>query len=53
VNATDFSDAIKKLRASVDISGREMQKVLDWNDKFGEYKKTGSNRGKLGFSLYM
>lgn len=52
VNETDFSDAIRRLKASVDIHGREMQKVLDWNEKFGEYKKKGK-KSKLGFSLYM
>ena len=52
VNETDFSNAIKRLKASVDIHGREMQKVLEWNEKFGEYKKKGK-KNKLGFSLYM
>lgn len=52
VNETDFSDAMKRLRASVDSNGREMQKVLDWNEKFGEYKKV-NKKSKLGFSLYM
>lgn len=52
VNETDFSDAMKRLRASVDTNGREMQKVLDWNEKFGEYKKS-NKKSKLGFSLYM
>lgn len=52
VNTTDFTEAIKRLKASVDVHGREMQKVLDWNEKFGEYKKTGK-KSKLGFSLYM
>ena len=56
VNETDFSEAIKKLKASVDIHGRETQRVHEWNEKFGEYKKSkhkGLSKNKLGFSLYL
>ena len=56
VNETDFSEAIKKLKASVDIHGRETQRVHEWNEKFGEHKKSkhkGLSKNKLGFSLYL
>ena len=49
---SDFTRAIKKLKASVNLNGREMQKILDWNDKFGEYKTT-EKKNKRNFSLYM
>ena len=42
VNSTDFREAMKKLKASVDESGRELQKVLEWNEKYGEVKKKNS-----------
>jgi SpoVK/Ycf46/Vps4 family AAA+-type ATPase len=46
VNSTDFKEAIKKLKASVDPGGRELQKVLEWNEKYGE-KKVGKKKAHL------
>ena len=53
VSDADFQTAMKKLKASVDTLGREMSKVIEWNEKFGEYKKTNSRKSKLGFSMYI
>jgi hypothetical protein len=39
---TDFEAAIRKLKSSIDESGSELQKVYEWNKKFGE----GSNAAK-------
>ncbi len=44
VNMMDFEVALKKLKASVDSGGKEMKRVLEWNEKYGEIKK--SKRGK-------
>jgi SpoVK/Ycf46/Vps4 family AAA+-type ATPase len=42
VTLKDFQLAMKRLKASVDDSGREMQKVTEWNEKYGEFKKKGN-----------
>ena len=39
VNMNDFELAIEKLKASVDKTGSEMSKVIQWNEKYGETKK--------------
>ena len=39
VSENDFILAISKLKASVDDSGREIQKVVEWNEKYGEMKR--------------
>jgi hypothetical protein len=39
VNATDFESALQRLRASVNEKGRELARVWEWNDKFGEMKR--------------
>lgn len=52
VSLADFKIAMTKLKASVDDTGNEMQKVVDWNDKYGEVKKKSkSNRAHL--SMYI
>jgi hypothetical protein len=57
VTAADFREATKKLKASVDDNGRELQKVMDWNDKYGEVKKSAASKrsSKAGshMSLYI
>jgi SpoVK/Ycf46/Vps4 family AAA+-type ATPase len=42
VTMGDFQAAMKKLKASVNDNGRELQKVVDWNNKYGEFKRKGS-----------
>ena len=50
----DFKEAIKRLKASVDEGGRELQKVQEWNEKYGEVKKKGTKgRGATHMSLYI
>lgn len=39
VTMDDFKVAMKKLKASVNDNGRELQKVVEWNNKYGEFKR--------------
>ena len=39
VTMEDFQLAMKKLKASVNDNGRELQKVVEWNSKYGEIKR--------------
>jgi hypothetical protein len=46
VTMEDFKHAMKKLKASVNDNGRELQKVVEWNNKYGEFKrKPGKGAG--------
>ena len=36
----DFENAMRKLKRSVSETGKELAKVWDWNDEYGEIKKT-------------
>merc|ERR1712216_21369 len=38
VRRADFQRALKKLSASVSKRGREVSRVLEWNDQYGEVK---------------
>lgn len=40
VTMKDFESAMRKLKRSVSETGRELAKVWDWNDEYGEIKKT-------------
>ncbi|KAL3770912.1 hypothetical protein ACHAWU_003221 [Discostella pseudostelligera] len=40
VTMKDFENAMRKLKRSVSETGRELAKVWDWNDEYGEIKKT-------------
>lgn len=40
VTVQDFENAMRKLKRSVSETGRELAKVWDWNDEYGEIKKT-------------
>jgi SpoVK/Ycf46/Vps4 family AAA+-type ATPase len=42
VTMEDFQAAMKKLKASVNDNGLELQKVVEWNNKYGEFKRKGS-----------
>jgi len=50
VNNTDFRRAIAKLSASVSERSREVLKVGDWNEQYGEIKK---KKKKQAFSMYL
>ena len=39
VTMENFQLAMKKLKASVNDNGRELQKVVEWNSKYGEIKR--------------
>lgn len=39
VTMEDFESAMKKLKKSVSEKGRELAKVWEWNDEYGEMKK--------------
>jgi len=39
VTMEDFEDAMKKLKRSVSEKGKELMRVWDWNDEYGEIKK--------------
>mmetsp|Transcript_17986 Transcript_17986/g.25416 ORF Transcript_17986/g.25416 Transcript_17986/m.25416 type:complete len:1857 (+) Transcript_17986:440-6010(+) len=39
VNMEDFEKALKKLKRSVSEKGKELAKVWEWNDEYGEIKK--------------
>lgn len=38
----DFLAAMKRLKASIDDNGKELKKVLEWNEKYGERKRSAS-----------
>jgi len=45
---------MQKLKASVDESGRELQRVVEWNEKYGEMKRSSSSRRKgPNLSMYI
>ena len=39
----DFENAMKKLKRSVSEKGRELMRVWEWNDEYGEIKKKKRN----------
>lgn len=39
VNMKDFEKALRKLKRSVSEKGRELARVWEWNDEYGEIKK--------------
>ena len=39
VNMTDFDEALAKLKRSVSERGRELARVYEWNEQYGEIKK--------------
>lgn len=40
VTMSDFESAMRKLKRSVSETGRGLARVWDWNDEYGELKKT-------------
>jgi ATPase family AAA domain-containing protein 1 len=43
VTNTDFEKALSKLKRSVSEKGRELAKVWEWNDEYGEIKREKKN----------
>jgi hypothetical protein len=40
VKMSDFESAMRKLKRSVSENGRELARVWEWNDEYGEIKKS-------------
>ena len=54
VTYQDFKYAMKKLKASVNDNGKEIQKVIEWNNKYGELKrKRKSTLSDSNLSMYI
>ncbi len=53
VTTADFKYAMKKLKASVNDSGRELQKVIEWNSKYGEVKNKKRGRSEIAMQMYI
>jgi len=49
----DFKAAIKKLTSSVDENGREMQKVVEWNEKYGELRRPSKRKKTSHLTMYI
>merc|ERR1712013_42100 len=43
VTVDDFEKALSKLKRSVSEKGRELARVWEWNDEYGEIKREKSN----------
>ena len=53
VTLKDFKLSMKKLKSSVNDNGREMQKVVEWNSKYGEIKRKKKPVFSQATSLYV
>jgi len=53
VTLKDFKLSMKKLKSSVNDNGREMQKVVEWNSKYGEIKRKKKPMFSQATSLYV
>lgn len=53
VSVGDFKLAMKKLKASVNDNGREMQKVMEWNSKYGEITEKKRSKGAVNMQMYV
>ena len=53
VTAEDFDKALSKLKRSVSEKGRELARVWEWNDEYGEIKKVQRNHLPHLASMYL
>jgi SpoVK/Ycf46/Vps4 family AAA+-type ATPase len=53
VTAGDFERALRKLKRSVSETGREIARVWEWNDEYGEIKKEQRNHLPHLASMYL
>lgn len=51
VSAEDFAQAMQKLKASVSENSRELEKVVEWNERYGEIKR--SRRSPQSLNMYV
>jgi len=53
VLAKDFETALSKLKKSVSEKGRELAKVWEWNDQYGEIKKKETNSLSSAMNMFL
>jgi len=53
VGVEDFEKAMKKLKKSVSEKGKELSKVYNWNNEYGELKKKKKSKGGDGLVTSM
>jgi SpoVK/Ycf46/Vps4 family AAA+-type ATPase len=53
VSLADFEATVKKLKSSIAETGKELQKVIEWNEKYGEMKRKKKANLANTFSMYM
>ena len=53
VTAEDFDKALSKLKRSVSEKGRELARVWEWNDEYGEIKKDKKNHLPQLANMYL
>jgi len=53
VTTDDFEKALNKLKRSVSESGRELTRVWEWNDEYGEIKKERRNNLPQLMNMYL
>jgi SpoVK/Ycf46/Vps4 family AAA+-type ATPase len=51
--SADFESALSKLKRSVSEKGRELMKVWEWNDEYGEIKKERTNHLPQLMNMYL
>jgi ATPase family AAA domain-containing protein 1 len=49
----DFENALSKLKRSVSEKGRELARVWEWNEEYGEIKKKGSEAPRHNLAMYL
>lgn len=53
VTSVDFESALSKLKRSVSEKGKELMKVWEWNDEYGEIKKERTNHLPQLMNMYL
>ena len=53
VQMVDFEKAMKKLKRSVSEKGKELMRVWEWNDEYGEIKKKKKDRISQMMNMYV
>ena len=49
----DFEEALTKLKRSVSETGKELARVWEWNDEYGEIKKDKKNHLPQLANMYL
>lgn len=53
VTAEDFNEARRRLTTSVSEKGRELARVWEWNEEYGEIKKKGAEPARHNLAMYL